>query len=240
MARRRRLLVAGVTHHVIQRGNDRKAIFFSDDDRLLYLNWLGAAMARHGARLHAYVLMTNHVHLLLTTERELTLPRIMQSLGRRYVAHVNATYRRTGTLWEGRYRSTVLDSEAYVIACYCYIEANPLRARMVAQACDHPWSSHRCNAMGEPDPLITEHPVYRTLGVTAEMRRAAYRKLFDAGLGDDMLDAIRDATQRGWAPGSDRFRAEIEAATGRVAGPPRRGRPPKRQGREYDVLPKLL
>lgn len=179
MARRRRLLAGGMTHHVIQRGNDRQPVFFSDDDRLLYLNWLSAAVTRHGAHVHSYVLMTNHVHLLLTTERELTLPRILQSLGRRYVAHVNAAHRRTGTLWEGRYRSTVLDSDGYVIACYRYIEANPVRARMVAHAADYPWSSYRRNAMGEPDPLVVEHQVYRSLGATMDQTRAAYRKLFD-------------------------------------------------------------
>lgn len=242
MARRRRLLVGGVTHHVIQRGNDRQPIFFTDDDRLLYLNWLSAALTRHGALLHAYVLMTNHVHLLLTTERALTLPRILQSLGRRYVAHINSTYRRTGTLWEGRYRSTVLDSDSYVLTCHRYIEANPLRARMVAQAADYPWSSHCHNAFGKPDALLSEHAVYRSLGETADERQAEYRKLFAAGLGEDMLAAIRDATQQGWVPGSNKFRAEIEAITGRTARPPRRGRPPQKPDETDDPpqAPKLL
>ncbi len=177
MVRRRRLLAGAAAHYVIRRGNDRKPIFFTDDGRLLYPNWLSTATMRHGALLHAYVPMTNHVHLLVTTERELTLPRILQSLGRRYVAHINATYRRTGTLWEGRYRSTVLDRAGYILACHRYIEANPLRARMV----------------GEPDPLLAEHPVYRSLGATAEQRRTAYRILFDQGLGEDILRAVRDA-----------------------------------------------
>ena len=242
MARRRRLLAGGVTHHVVQRGNDRQSVFFTDHDRLAYLNWLAAAMARHGAQLHAYALMTNHVHLLVTTERALTLPRILQSLGRRYVAHVNATWRRTGTLWEGRYRSTVLDSDGYVIACYRHIEANPVRARMVAHAGEYPWSSYRRNALGEPDPLAAEHPVYGSLGRTREERQAAYRRLFDEGLGEDLLRAIREATQQGWVPGSERFRGEIEAVTGRAAKPPRRGRPPRESTAEPDAArsPKLL
>lgn len=243
MARRRRLLAGGVTHHVIQRGNDRQAIFFTDNDRLLYLNWLHDAMVSQGALLHAYVLMTNHVHLLLTAERAHSLPRILQSLGRRYVAHINAAYRRTGTLWEGRYRSTILDSDGYVIACHRYIEANPLRARMVADAADYPWSSYRHNALGEADAMLAEHAVYRSLGETAEARRIAYRKLFGEGLDDELLGALRDATQRGWVPGSEKFRAQIEAVTaGRAVRPPRLGRPPKQPAGEElkPPTPRLL
>jgi putative transposase len=138
MARRRRLLAGGESHHVIQRGNDRMAIFFGDADRRLYLNWLAEAARDRGVLVHAYVLMSNHVHLLLTAPYAVSLPRLMQSLGRRYVAHVNRSYRRTGTLWEGRYRSTILDSDGYVLTCHRYIEANPLRAHMVASAGDYP------------------------------------------------------------------------------------------------------
>ncbi|HEX4080011.1 MAG TPA: transposase [Rhizomicrobium sp.] len=126
MARRHRLLAGGETHHVIQRGNDRMAIFFEDSDRRYYLNWLAEAARVRGVLVHAYVLMSNHVHLLLTAPHAVSLPRLMQSLGRRYVAHVNGSYRRTGTLWEGRYRSTILDSDGYVLTCHRYIEANPL------------------------------------------------------------------------------------------------------------------
>jgi putative transposase len=243
MARRRRLLAGGVTHHVIQRGNDRKPIFFNDDDRILYLNWLSGAITRHGALLRAYVLMTNHVHLLMIVARALTLPRILQSLGRRYVAHVNRTYRRTGALWEGRHRSTVLDSDGYVLSCHRYIEANPLLARMVAQAADYPWSSYRHNALGEPDPPLVEHPVYNALGRDTEERRMAYRNRFEEGLGEDILRVLRDATQQGWVPASEKFQAEIEAATGgRTVRPPRRGRPPKPSSRDEgaEKSPKLL
>jgi putative transposase len=137
MARRLRLLAGGETHHVIQRGNNGQAIFFEDADQRLYLRWLAAAVAAQGAMLHAYVLMSNHVHLLLTAPAQ-SLPRILQSLGRRYVAHINRSRGRSGTLWEGRYRSTILDSEGYLLACYRYIEANPLRAGVVAPAADFP------------------------------------------------------------------------------------------------------
>ena len=131
----------------------------------------------------------------------------------------------------GRYRSTVLDSDGYLIACHCYIEANPLRARMAAHAAEYPWSSYRHNALGEPDPLVSEHSVYCMLGATAEARQAQYRKLFDEGLDEDMLRVSRDATQQGWIPGSDKFRIEIEAVIGRATNPPRRGRPPKASAR---------
>jgi putative transposase len=228
MARRRRLLAGGETHHLIQRGNDRMAIFFEDLDRRLYLNWLAEAARARGVLLHAYVLMSNHVHLLLTAPHAVSLPRLMQSLGRRYVSHVNRSHRRTGTLWEGRYRSTLLDSDGYVLTCHRYIEANPLRARMVASATDYPWSSFRHNALGESDPLLSDHPVYAGLGPTSEARRTAYRALFEDRIDEELVASIRDATQRGWVPGSERFRNEIAAMHGRRSvEAPRRGRPPK-------------
>jgi len=152
----------------------------------------------------------------------------MQSLGRRYVAHVNGSYHRTDTLWEGRYRSTILDSDGYVLTCHRYIEANPLRAHMVSNAADYPWSSFRHNALGESDPLLTAHPIYAGLGPTPEARRNTYRALFEDRLDEELVASIRDATQRSWVPGSERFRSQIAAMHGRRAvEPPRRGRPPK-------------
>ncbi|MTJ81858.1 MAG: transposase [Telmatospirillum sp.] len=152
MPRLPRLFVPGQTHHVIQRGNNRAAVFFDDADRRHYLTWLGEALENHGCALHAYVLMTNHVHLLIGAGRSAALPRVLQSLGRHYVRYINDTYRRSGTLWEGRYKSTVVDSASYVLACYRYIEANPLRAGMVETATGYPWSSHPRNALGRHDP----------------------------------------------------------------------------------------
>jgi putative transposase len=151
----------------------------------------------------------------------------MQSLGRRYVAHVNRRYGRTGTLWEGRYKSTILDSERYVLACHRYIEANPVRAGLAAAPQDYPWSSHCANAYGVFDPLLAEHETYRALGAGPGARQSAYRALFAQELDPRLLDELRDATQRGWVPGSAAFRGAIEAALGRPAGPRRRGRPPK-------------
>jgi putative transposase len=211
MARPTRLILPGQTHHIVQRGNNRQAVFFSDDDRQLFLKWLGEASRTEGCALHAYVLMTNHFHLVITAGGAESIPRLMQSLGRRYVSYVNREYSRTGTLWEGRYKSTILDSESYVLS----------------RPEDYPWSSYRHNAVGRKDPLLREHATYHALGTTAAARRASYRELFGPGLTDEQVETIRDATQRGWVPGSDRFRHEVERDLGRRVDPPKRGRPPK-------------
>jgi putative transposase len=202
-------------------------IFFTDADRRLFLSWLGAAAEAEGCALHAYVLMSNHVHLLLTSDSADGLPRLMQSLGRRYVRYINITRGRTGTLWEGRYRATILDSETYVLACHRYIEANPLRARIVDRPQDHRWSSHNHNAYGQVDPLLSEHPSYQALGTTPAIRQEGYRALFAQGLDGALLDTLRDATHRGWVPGSESFLQSVQAAIGRNVAIPRRGRPPR-------------
>jgi len=215
--------------HVIQRGNNRSAIFFHAEDYERYRGWLAEAAAQYGCAIHAYVLMTNHVHLLVTPRSAESLPRAMQSLGRRYVRHVNAAYRRTGTLWEGRYRAAPIDSEAYFLACCRYIELNPVRARMAAHPRDYPWSSWRAHALGAADALVSDHPLYRGLGRGAEDRQKEYRALFRSALAEDFLDALRTATNGGWALGDRRFQREIAAAAGRRATPLPKGRPPKKR-----------
>jgi putative transposase len=171
--------------------------------------------------------MTNHFHLVITAGGADSIPRLMQSVGRRYVSHVNREYRRTGTLWEGRYKSTILDSESYVLVCHRYVESNPVRAKLVSRPEDYPWSSYRHNALGHGDPLLRGHATYTALGATVAARRAAYLELFGPGLNVEQVETIRDATQRGWVPGTDRFRQQVERALGRRVEPPRRGRPPK-------------
>jgi putative transposase len=228
MPRLTRLLHPGVATHVIQRGNNRQEIFFDDADREQYLAWLGEALRAEGCSLHAYVLMSNHVHLLLTGAAARAVPRVLQSLGRRYVARVNRLRGRSGTLWEGRYKSTLIDSDGYLLACYCYIEANPIRAGMVARPEQHPWSSWRRNGFGEADPLVTPHPLYDQLGPDIASRAAAYRALFEQGLDAETLATLRDATQRGWLPGGEQFRAAMSATLNRPTGPRSRGRPRKR------------
>jgi len=161
MARLGRYFLPDQPLHVIQRGNNREAVFFADDDRARYREWLAEASEQNGCAVHAYVLMTNHVHLLVTPRHEESLPRAMQTLGRRYVRYVNAAHRRTGTLWEGRYRAAPIDEDAYFLACCRYIELNPVRARMVRRPGDYRWSSYRAHATGAADVLAAEHPLYR-------------------------------------------------------------------------------
>ena len=211
--------------HVIQRGNNRAPVFFADDDYRHYLEWLGEAASRYGVAIHAYVLMTNHVHLLATPRNAAALSSMMQSLGRRYVRHVNGTYRRTGTLWEGRYRAAPIEAEAHLIACMRYIELNPVRARMVRKPGNYPWSSYRANAEGAADPLLTGHALYRALGATSKGRAKAYVALFRDALPAEFVGALRHATNGGWALGGDRWRAKVERVARRRAAPLPAGRP---------------
>jgi putative transposase len=224
MARLPRLDLPGIPQHVIQRGNDRQACFAAEDDYLHYRQELGEAARRFGCALHAYVLMTNHVHLLVTPPEPGAVSRMMQALGRRYVGCFNARYRRTGTLWEGRFKAGLVGSTRYVLTCYRYIELNPLRAGMAATPGEYRWSSHRCNAHGAHDPRITAHPAYRALG-GGEAGRVAYRALFAEVLADEAIEAIRMHTQQQRAWGSRRFQAQVEALTGRAASVRPRGRP---------------
>ena len=227
MAHTTRLSLPGRPHHILQRGNNRQCVFFDDEDRALFLRWLGEAATVQDCAVHAYVLMDNHFHLLMTAGRTESVARVMQSLGRRYVGHVNSARHRTGTLWEGRYKSTILESEPYVLACQRYIETNPLRARLAARPEDYPWSSYRRHALGAADPMLKPHETYLALGASPAERQAAYRALFAQELDATVIATLRDAVQRGWAAGSEGFRHEIEAALGRSVDPPRRGRPPK-------------
>jgi len=224
MARINRYFLPDQPLHVIQRGNDRQAVFFAEADYRQYLGWLGEAAAHAGCAIHAYVLMTNHARLLATPETAAGVPAMMQALGRRYVCHVNRRYRRTGTLWEGRYRATAIDSEAYLLTCHRYIELNPVRARMTADAAGYRWSSHAANAAGAADPLVRPHPLYLALGTIAAARQPAYRALFDVALDDGFIAELRAATNGGWALGSERFQRQIATALGRRVTPLPRGR----------------
>ncbi|QDH70368.1 transposase [Marilutibacter alkalisoli] len=225
MARLPRLDFPGIAQHIVQRGNDRQACFADDADHLHYRQELGQAALKHGCDLHAYVLMTNHVHLLVTPHEIGAVSRMMQAIGRRYVGCFNARYRRTGTLWEGRFKSALVDSADYLLTCYRYIELNPVRAGMVAKPADYRWSSHAHNALGAHESRITPHPLYLGLGANAIERQLAYRELFNAELGSNKIDDLRAHTQQQKAWGSDRFRQQIEALTQRSASVRPRGRP---------------
>ena len=225
MARRPRLRIAGVPQHVIQRGNNRQATFFANEDYQFYLECLAEAAREHGCAIHAYVLMTNHVHLLATSNQPEAMSLVMRDLGRSYVQYVNFIYRRSGTLWEGRFKASLVDTETYFLRCCRYIECNPVRAQMVVHPRDYRWTSYRFHAEGAPDKLLTTHEQFERLGATAEKRQQAYRELFRSELDSSELSEIRGTVNRGWPLGSERFKDQIELALQRVARPPKRGRP---------------
>ncbi len=225
MARLQRFFVPGFPLHVIQRGNNRGALFSQISDYNVYLDCLKEAALSHGCAIHAYVLMTNHVHFLVTPTHEDSLPKTFQSLGRRYVQYFNKTYERTGTLWEGRYRATLIESEAYLLTCCRYIELNPVRAEMVRRPRDYRWSSYQNHAEGKTNPLLTPHNIYQRLGGTATARQQAYRALFRHHLSGETLDAIREATNKAWVLGSDKFKDRLAKKLDRRVAPLPRGRP---------------
>lgn len=227
MPRRARITLANVPLHLIQRGNNRQACFFADEDYRVYLDHLADSARKFNCAIHAYVLMTNHVHLLLTPGSDDSAGLMMKNLGQRYVQYVNRTYRRSGTLWEGRFRSCLAQDDAYLLACQRYIELNPVRAGMVPHPAEYRWSSYRANAQGEEDAILTHHPLYLALGTDPDERRASYRDLFRHSLDPGQVDQIRKATNGNYALGDTRFAAQVAAALGRRTTPGRRGRPPK-------------
>jgi putative transposase len=229
MPGRARLSAPGIPWHIIQRGNNRSACFFAEEDYLLYLHYLGELSEKFDCAIHSYVLMTNHVHLLMTPQHENSAALLMKHLGQRYVQYINRSYQRSGTLWEGRFRSCLTQSESYVLACYRYIELNPVRAKMVRHPRHYRWSSYRTNAEGKEDALITPHEMYQRLGRSADSRLEAYRALFKAHVDDDELNQIRSATNGNYVFGSERFQEQIGEMLGRrvVKGNP--GRPATRK-----------
>ncbi|HUQ81821.1 MAG TPA: transposase [Gemmatimonadaceae bacterium] len=208
--------------HVVQRGNNRMATFRTADDFLRYRQLLLQASERFECAIHAYVLMTNHVHLLLTPPSTEAASQMMQSLGTRYVRYVNRRHQRTGSLWEGRFRSSVVDSENYLLTCARYIELNPVRAAIVSSPDEYSWSSYRCNAYGAPDSLITPHSVYQSLGSSSAERRLAYRALFARPI-ESTLDGIRDALQTGAVLGARALHDDVARSAPRAASRMRHG-----------------
>jgi putative transposase len=209
MPRRARIVVPGIPWHIVQRGNNRSACFYCAADYRYYLSTLGEQARKWACEVHAYVLMTNHVHLPVTPHKESSAAQLMKHLGQRYVQYVNRTYQRSGTLWEGRFKSCLAQSETYVMACYRYIELNPVRAGMVSHPAQYRWSSYRFNAEGQNNRLLTPHAQYQKLGASERDRRAAYRALFDDRLDQDQVAAIRQATNGNYALGDSRFQEEI-------------------------------
>lgn len=225
MARLPRLTVPGYPHHIIQRGNNRQAIFASAADYQFLLDLLEENAKKFGVAIHAYVLMGNHFHLLATPETTDALPQMMQAVGRRYVRYFNDSQKRSGTLWEGRYKSTLIQTERYLLACMAYIDLNPVRAGLAAQARDYPWSSHAHYIGLRTDRLITPHALYWELGNTPFAREAAYAELVRAGVSSEQQQALTQSALRGWALGEADFVAELQKKTARRVIKALAGRP---------------
>jgi putative transposase len=228
MARQPRLTVAAYPHHVIQRGNDRQAIVRDDADRRRLLALWQEHAQTFQVAIHAYVIMDNHFHLLLTPSTDQALPQMMQSVGRAYVRYFNLRHQRSGTLWEGRYRSNLIEGERYLLACMVYIDLNPVRAGMVAHAADHPWSSHRHCIGQASDPWLTPHALFWGLGNTPFAREAAYAELVQTGLALREKAQLTQSALSGWALGSSDFLGELQHNTQRRLLPGKAGRPARK------------
>lgn len=233
MARRARNIVPGIPVHAVQRGNNRAACFADDEDRSFFLHHLGRLARLEGCDLHAYCLMTNHVHLLLTPRRDESCSKLLQRIGLLHTQYSNKKYRRSGSLWEGRFRSCLVESEHYLLTCYRYIELNPVRAGMVEVPGAFPWSSYRANAEGAPDALIIPHPEYVRLGPDQ------YRSLFAGHLAPELVNEIRTTTNGGYALGKESFKREMAGLLGRSVTKGTAGRP-QSAGAAQGVQPNLL
>ena len=225
MARLPRLTLPGYPHHVIQRGNNRQAIFVDPQDYETMQALLVDSAQKFRVAVHAYALMGNHFHLLVTPADSEALPRMMQAEGRSYVRYFNQRHGRSGTLWEGRYRSTLIQSERYLLACMVYIDLNPVRAGLVARPTEWPWSSHAHYLGLRNDRLVTPHALYWALGNTPFAREAAYGELLQAGVSADRQSQLTDATLRGWALGEPTFIDDLQKKLERRVSRARPGRP---------------
>ncbi|MCW9088534.1 MAG: transposase [Gammaproteobacteria bacterium] len=231
MPRKPRFFLPGLPVHIVQRGHSREPVFFEDNDYLAYLRWLKEGAERYKVEIHAYVLMTNHIHILATAGDTEGITRMMQYVGRWYVPYINRTYGSSGSIWEGRYKASLIHDEEYLLSCMRYIELNPVRADMVRSPAHYRWSSYRHNGQGKGDDLITPHALYLALGKTLPTRLTAYKALFKAHLDKGVLDDIRSAWQTGTPLGNDFFRQKIEAKLKCRVGQARRGRPRKPSGK---------
>jgi len=226
MPRQPRYFLPGIPQHVIVRGVDRQATFFQQDDYELFKDALSVNANRYGVAIHAYVLMTNHVHVLATPEEKRSLPQLLQGLGRDYVQRINRQYARTGTLWQGRYKASLVQEDTYLLHCQRYIELNPVRAGMVPDPGSHPYSSYHCNALGVDDPIVSPHFIYTRLG-TGQARLENYRKLFESELDRNLVDDIRKTTNACRVLGGEKFKDQVEAMLKRSVRPKPIGRPRK-------------
>lgn len=225
MARLPRLVVPNQPHHIIQSGNDRQSIFRDDEDSERFLTWLRESAKEFKVAIHAYVLMPGHVHLLATPATATGLAQMMQRVGRYYVPWFNAKHGRSGTLFQGRFKTALVDADRYFLTCSRYIELNPVRSGLVAEPQDYAWSSYRHHAGIAPNALITDHALYWALGNTPFEREAAYIAQVREGISADELLRINAAVLKGWPLGSDAFKAQLQQKEGRQVLPAKRGRP---------------
>lgn len=227
MPRGPRLVVSGYPHHTILRGNNRGAVFNADKDRRFFIGCLKEAKEKAKSKIYAYCLMTNHVHLLIEPSSDNGLGKMIQSLGRRYVQYINQTYKRTGTLWEGRFKSSLVSKDEYLLTCARYIELNPVRAKMVKNPGDYSWSSFHFKAEGKQDQVLDEDPVYKTLGKTAQERQANYKDWFKESIPKEELELLRHATQKGGIFSGKEFFDKVTESIGKEIVLRPRGRPRK-------------
>ena len=225
MARLPRLTVPGYPHHVIQRGNNRQAIFSGPPDYRMMLALLEENAKKFGVALHAYVLMSNHFHLLATPSTADGLPQMMQAVGRRYVRYFNDSQQRTGTLWEGRYRSTLIETDSYLLACMAYIDLNPVRAGIARDARDYPWSSHGHYIGLRADRMVTPHSLFWAMGNTPFARENAYGELVNAGISRLQEEALTQSVLSGWVLGGEKFVTDLQKRTERRIRMAKAGRP---------------
>ena len=230
MPRLPRMEAKGIPQHVIQRGNNRQICFANEQDFAAYANWLKEYSKKYEVEIHAWVFMTNHTHMLMTAHTNYGVSKLMQALGRKYVQYFNDQYKRTGTLWEGRFRSSLIESEQYLLECYRYIELNPVRAKMVDTPSDYKWSSYGINAHGIYSSLIAQHPVYKRLGNTQEERCSAYRQFFVGRIDQRLIEELRLSTQKGMVIGSATFKEQLAELHGRRVDNLKIGRPRARKG----------
>lgn len=232
MARLQRISPLGIPQHIIQRGNNRQVCFACEQDMAVYAHLLDEYSSKFSVALHAWVFMINHMHLLATPYETGSISNMMQAVGRRYVRYFNREYQRSGTLWEGRFKSSLVQSETYLLQCQRYIELNPLRAGMVSDPADYVWSSYQCHALGKAINMSTPHEEYLRLGGSDLMRQSVYRSLFDAHVDDVLVNDIRLAVNKGLALGGGRFKDEIESLYGRRVKSARMGRPVSRKNQD--------
>lgn len=225
MPRKQRMYLPGIPCHIIQRGNNRETTFFNDSDYQFYLECLDHAVNKYKADIHAYVLMTNHVHILMTPLHKESISLVMQSIGRRYVQYINKKHKRTGTLWESRHKASLVDSEAYLLACSRYIEMNPVNANRVKHPSEYKWSSYKHNACGELNKLICPHEIYIRLGPNDELRQQAYTSLFNVDVDIKETQFIRNAVCFSMPTGGKKFQHQIEKIVSRKLGYAKKGRP---------------